>query len=71
MLVLQRLKGQSLTISHNGEILVIDLVDISGNRAKIGFSGPRSFVVVREEAVSKSAKQKHFQEGKDNETSKT
>jgi len=52
MLVLSRLIGQSFVLTHQpfGERLVVSVEGIvSPGKVRVGFSGPRSFLVDREE----------------------
>ena len=49
-LVLTRKRGERIRVTHAGETLWIDAV-VFGGKAKVGFAGPRSFDVIREEAI--------------------
>ena len=46
MLVLSRKKGESLIINDNIEIMV---VDISGDKIKLGIDAPRDYTILRKE----------------------
>ena len=59
MLVLSRLKGESIIIGSSAEI-EISLLRIKGNRATIGISAPKSTQVHRKEIYQK------IQEDKEN-----
>ncbi len=49
-LVLTRKRSERICVTHAGETLWIDAAAV-GNKIKVGFVGPRSFVVVREEVI--------------------
>lgn len=49
MLFLSRKKRQSVVIEHKGERLIVSLAEIRGDKARIGFDGPATFTVHREE----------------------
>lgn len=49
MLVLTYKPGESLTISHAGEVIELKIMDVlDTGRVKVGFSGPRTFAVARQ-----------------------
>lgn len=50
MLVLSRKPDESVIVRHNGETLIVTLVNVRGDKAKIGFSGPKSFDIRRDDA---------------------
>lgn len=49
MLVLRTKIYGKVIVQHAGEQLEITLVELQGNAARLGFSGPKSFIVDREE----------------------
>jgi carbon storage regulator len=52
MLILTRGPREAVTIGHDIHILVLD---ISGDRVRIGVTAPREVQVLRQEQVSKSS----------------
>lgn len=59
MLVIGRREGEAVFIDHNGERLKITIQRPHRNLKKIqlGFEGPKSFRVVRDDAVLHDAKE--------------
>lgn len=49
MLLLGQQVGQEITVEHGGEKLVITLIRAKGSNARIGFTGPESFEVTRDD----------------------
>ena len=50
MLVLSRRPGEETYSEHAGELLRVVVVDVNTDKARIGFDGPQSFRVVRDDA---------------------
>ena len=54
MLVLSRKKDQKIFITDSsGEVTVLTLVDVRGDKARLGFEAPASVVIDREEVYNK------------------
>lgn len=49
MLALTRKSHEKIIVIHNGEELEITLLTVSGNRIQLGFTGSKSFNIIREE----------------------
>jgi carbon storage regulator len=50
MLVLSRLKGEEIIITvPGGQQIRVVLVEIRGNKVRLGFEGPREFIIHRAE----------------------
>lgn len=49
MLVLARKKDGRIFIDHAGERLFIKVTEIESDRVRLGFEGPREFVIIRAE----------------------
>lgn len=52
MLVLQRHEGETITIDHMGETLTLSVVETRDGKVRLGFEGPESFEIWREEVTS-------------------
>jgi carbon storage regulator CsrA len=52
MLVLQRKYNEKINVIHNGETITITVVEIAKNSVRLGFAGPRTFDVEREEVTN-------------------
>jgi len=48
MLVLQRFIGQSVKLSGGITVMVVDII---GNKVKLGFDAPRDVTIVRDDAI--------------------
>lgn len=59
MLVIGRIPGQSVYIYHNGERIRISFERDRDHRngIRIGFDGPKSFRVIRDDAVEQEQKE--------------
>lgn len=55
MLCLSRRISETVTVEHGGERLEIMLTETDGGRARLGFTGPLSFRVLRSELVRETA----------------
>ncbi len=67
MLILSRRKGEDI---HIGDDIVVSLVSINGNQARIGINAPKSIAIHREEVYRRVAQEKQqptFQPGDKNE----
>ena len=51
MLVFSRKVGQRVNIEHGSETLTIEVLEVRGNRIRLGFTGPVSMNIQREEAM--------------------
>lgn len=49
MLVLTRTKGQSVFVTIAGQLLEVMIVDVRGDKVRVGFAGPRDFDITRSE----------------------
>jgi carbon storage regulator len=49
MLVLTRSKGQSVFVEIAGQVLELTIVEVRGDKVRIGFAGPRDFDITRSE----------------------
>lgn len=49
MLVLSRKPDESIIVRHHGETLIVTLINVRGDKAKLGFSGPKSFDIRRDD----------------------
>lgn len=56
MLVLGFDVNQGATITHNGETLRVVYVELRSGRVRLGFEGPLSFDIVRDDAKDREAK---------------
>ena len=56
MLVLSRKESEVIVVRHRGELLRILVVEIRDNhKARLGFEGPKSFEVDREEVYEEKS----------------
>jgi carbon storage regulator len=53
MLVLSRKAGERVLIGHN---IAVRVIDVQGNRVKLGFDCPRGVSIVREELIDRDAR---------------
>jgi sRNA-binding carbon storage regulator CsrA len=53
MLVVSRKKGQEVFITHAGERLRVVLIEASDSQVRLGFEGPISFEILRDDAKRK------------------
>jgi carbon storage regulator len=51
MLVLSRKKNEQLVIRMGEESVLVRVLDVNGNRVRIGITAPRSVAVLREEVA--------------------
>ncbi len=51
MLVVTRQKNEKVYIDHAGERIEVSIVDVRGDSVRVGFNGPRSFAVQRDDVV--------------------
>jgi carbon storage regulator CsrA len=51
MLVLTRRWDEAITVDHAGETLEITVVYLGGNKVRLGFTGPESFAIARDDVV--------------------
>lgn len=49
MLILSRTIGQEIVIPINGELIRIQIVDVKGEKAKVGVAAPKAIEVWRKE----------------------
>lgn len=54
MLVLSRRSGERLVLIMGGRKATIELLAVSGNRARVGIDAPRHIKVVREEVLDET-----------------
>lgn len=52
MLILERKEGESLAIDHEGETLTVSIHETRDGKVRLGFEGPESFEIWREEVPS-------------------
>lgn len=52
MLVLTRLKNQKVLVRVGDAVLELVIVDVKGDKVKLGFQGPDDFQIKREELVA-------------------
>ena len=60
MLVLSRLKGQQIVI---GGTITVTVLEVRGDKVKLGFSGPAEVPVHRQEVYERLMRERHDQEG--------
>lgn len=51
MLVITRVKDDRITVEHAGERIEIVVTQVRSGRVWLGFDGPKSFAVVRDDAI--------------------
>jgi carbon storage regulator CsrA len=51
MLVLTRRWDETIIVDHAGETLEIKVVYLGGNKVRLGFTGPASFAIARDDTV--------------------
>ena len=49
MLVLTRSRGQSVFVEIAGQVLEVTIVEVRGDKVRLGFAGPRDFDISRSE----------------------
>jgi carbon storage regulator CsrA len=51
MLVLTRRLNETIIVDHSGETLEITVVYLGGNKVRLGFTGPASFAIARDDVI--------------------
>lgn len=55
MLIITRREGETVVVECEGKILQIKIAAVEGQTIKLGFEGPQSFKIYREEILKKTA----------------
>jgi carbon storage regulator CsrA len=56
MLILARKRSEGITISHPAGDIHLVVIEILGDKARLGFSAPREIAIVRDDAHDKIGK---------------
>lgn len=58
MLVLTQRPGEEVTVTIGGEKLTIKLLEVRGEKARVGYSGSESFEVLRANAICRQRRRR-------------